>query len=209
MRIFIECAILQAAVLAVDIAAERRQSNLEFDHGYDPYVQRLQASYIYTPPKDYHVDDDTPLYPIARFQKEFYEPRYPHVTDLERYARKEESSSEESATSGGNEPVLVEEETVNAGSAPATPSPVSTVITGHVGDEDYKADFISLYPFAAVDFFISEARENGEEELGPNEHSMTHPADKYLYAKPEECESCASLYKKIKEQEQEIWWLKQ
>ena len=137
MRIILECAILQAAVLAVDIEAERRQSDLSFDHGYDPYVQRLQASYIYTPPKDYYVDDDTPLYPIARFQKEFYEPRYPHVTDLERYARKEESSSEKSASSGGNEPVLVDEETVNAGSAPGTPSPVSPVLTDHLGNKDY------------------------------------------------------------------------
>ena len=91
--------------------------------------------------------------------------------------------------SPSSEPVLDEEETIDAGSAPATPSPkkmmpksapaTPSTSTGTEEDEDYKTTFFSLYPFSAVDFFVTESRENGEELLGPNEHTRTRSASEH------------------------------
>ena len=91
------------------------------------------------------------------------------------------------------------------GSAPAT----SSTSTGKEEDEDYMTEFLNLYPFAGVDFFVSESRENGEGDLAANEHTITKAAEDHYYAEPEECLPCAELHQKIEEQENEIAWLKQ
>ena len=106
--------------------------------------------------------------------------------------------------SPSSEPVLDEEETIDAGSAPATPSPkkmmpksapaTPSTSTGKEEDEDYMTEFLNLYPFAGVDFFVSESRENGEGDLAANEHTITKAAEDHYYAEPEECLPCAELH---------------
>lgn len=108
-----------------------------------------------------------------------------------------------SAPATVSEPILDEEDTINVGSAPATVSTPS-LSTGAVGGVmDKKADFLKVFPFAAVDFFVSESRPNGEKDLGPNEHTKTHSRDKYL-PEPTECTGCAELFKTVQKQEREI-----
>ena len=77
MRIIIECALLQA-VLAVDIAAERIQSGLDFSHGNDPFIERLVKDSYRIRPGSYYdpFPEESPGYPLAQFQEAFYEPRY-------------------------------------------------------------------------------------------------------------------------------------
>ena len=93
--------------------------------------------------------------------------------------------------SPSDEPVLDEKKKkMMTGSAPATPS----TSTGKEEDEDYMTEFLNLYPFAGVDFFVSESRENGEGDLAANEHTITKAAEDHYYAEPEECLPCAELH---------------
>ena len=74
----------------------------------------------------------------------------------------EEADDSDDGEDEGNddEPELVEEEMDKTGSAPASPG-TGVPASDHQGDPEYYATFTTLYPFSAVDFFISEKRDTG------------------------------------------------
>ena len=225
MRIIFASALLSAAS-AVDITVDRRISNEHYTIESDPYVDYTDGNPVEYKTTHYGFDelpDEEPAYPIASFLDEFYGaggdqtyyPAYPiYYTDSENKeeTHTESESSSSSSSSDANEPGLDEEETVNVGSAPATGESgmiKAGEVSGSLEDKDYLASFVSLYPFSAVDFFITETRPTGtKEELGPHANVKTYGKDRYESEKPEECDDCRDLYSKLRDQQREIDWLR-
>ena len=81
----------------------------------------------------------------------------------------------------------------------------------HEGDKKYQDEFIGLYPFSNIDFFITEKRETGlkDIELGTEETVKVRNLDTHYYAEPKECDICLAEKAKIAELERENAELRQ
>lgn len=68
-----------------------------------------------------------------------------------------------------------------------------------MGDPEYINNFTTMFPFAAVDFFISERRDNGSGDIMASEEVVvTRDRDEHYYAEPDECDVCAEFKERIR-----------